>query len=170
MADGDEAFTAYVVARREHLRRVAYLLCGDHATAEDLVQTTLTKLYLAWPRVSRMDAPEAYARRVLVTSHIDLTRKPWWSRERSMSDAMPERAVDAGLGAEERDGLLAAVGQLPPSMRRIVVMRHLWGYGVRETAEVLRCSEGTVKSQTAAALERLGRLVVAPVSTKGEAR
>lgn len=159
MSDMDEQFTAYVVARRHHLRRTAYLLCGDHATAEDLVQTTLTKLYLAWPRVSLMDSPDAYARRVLVTSHIDLTRRPWWSRERAAGDSVPEQPTPGGFSLEERDELVTALRQLAPAMRGVVVLRHLWGLSVAETADLLGVSVGTVKSQNAKAMNRLERLL-----------
>jgi RNA polymerase sigma-70 factor (sigma-E family) len=167
MAHADEEFTAYVVARREHLRRTAYVLCGDHATAEDLVQTTLTKLYLAWPRVARMEAPDAYARRALVTSHIDLTRRSWWSRERSAGDDLPEPAAPDDHGLEERDRVERALQRLAPSMRRVVVLRHLWDLSVQDTADLLGCSTGNVKSQTAKAVERLGSLL-SPVPVDDE--
>ncbi|MDV3222968.1 SigE family RNA polymerase sigma factor [Intrasporangium sp.] len=171
MSETDEQFTAYVVARRDQLRRTAYLLCGNHATAEDLVQTTLTKLYLAWPRVSRMAGPDAYARRVLVTSHIDLVRRPWWSRERSAGDDLPEPEAADGFTFEDRDELLAALGQLAPSMRRVLVLRHLWGASIAETADVLGVSAGTVKSQTAKAIARLEQLLAAtPTEHEGITR
>ena len=82
----DAEFSEYVAARRAQLRRTAYLLCGDSHRAEDLVQTVLMKLYVAWPRVRRGEGDsggnvDAYARRMLVNAHIDETRRPW-RRER----------------------------------------------------------------------------------------
>ena len=78
-------FTEHVAARRAHLRRAAYLLCGDAHRAEDLVQATLVKLYVAWPSVPRDGNVEGFVRRILVNAHIDETRRPW-RRERSGLD------------------------------------------------------------------------------------
>src|SRR3954467_7241217 len=86
----DSAFTAWVTAHRPELMRTAFLLCGDRLVAEDLVQTCLTRLYLAWPRVHAMEAPLAYARRALVNARIDLTRHKWWNRERPLSATAPD--------------------------------------------------------------------------------
>lgn len=158
MTERDDDFTAWVVARRDHLRRTAYLLCGDLGLAEDLVQTTLTKVYLAWPRVSRMQAPDAYARRVLVTCHIDQTRRSWWSRERT-GVVVPDVAAPRDFPVEERDEIVVALGQLAPAMRRVVVLRHLWGLSIPETADVLGVTQGTVKSQSAKALAKLSQLL-----------
>lgn len=162
MSERDEQFTRYVHRRREHLRRSALVLCGDPATAEDLVQTTLTKLYLAWPRVAEMTAQDAYARRVLVNAHVDLTRRPWWRREHSAGDDLPERAALPSAGAvEDRDELADAVAALPPAMRRVIVLRYLWDLGIAETADLLGIAPGTVKSQTSKGLAHLAR-VLAP--------
>jgi RNA polymerase sigma-70 factor (sigma-E family) len=158
MSERDEQFTRYVQGRREHLRRSALVLCGDPATAEDLVQTTLTKLYVAWPRVAAMSAQDAYARRVLVNAHVDLTRRPWWRRERSAGDDLPDLAAHSeGVAVEDRDQLADALAALPPAMRRVVVLRYLWDLGVAETADLLGISSGTVKSQTSKGLAHLAR-------------
>ena len=158
MSERDEQFTRYVQVRREHLRRSALVLCGEPATAEDLVQTTLTKLYLAWPRVAAMSGQDAYARRVLVNAHVDLTRRPWWRRERAVGDDLPDRAAPPGrVTLEDRDELADALDALPPAMRRVVVLRYLWDLGVAETADLLGISTGTVKSQTSKALAHLAR-------------
>src|ERR671913_240655 len=73
-SDREAAYTAFVLARQDHLRRVAYALCGDWHDADDLLQTALTKLYVAWPRVAGDGNPEAYVRRILVRSNIDCYR------------------------------------------------------------------------------------------------
>jgi len=98
----DADFTAYVAARRPHLRRTAYLLCGDWHQAEDLVQTALAKLYVAWPRVRRDGSPEAYARKILVRSHLDETRRPW-RRERSSSQLLEPSGGGSPQPAPEGD-------------------------------------------------------------------
>ena len=150
----DEAFTAYVVARRAQLYRTAYLLCGDAHQAEDLVQAALTKLYVAWPRAARSDSLDAYARRVVVNSHLDDVRRPW-RRERPTEHEMLDRPATAGDAAEESDALWGALRRLAPGQRRVVVLRHYWGLSVEETAADLGISPGTVKSQTSDALARL---------------
>lgn len=95
MSAHDEAFTAFVAARRPHLVRVAYALCGDWHRADDLVQTTLLKLYAAWRRVES-GSEEAYVRTILVRAHIDQTRRPWWKRERSVAETARELRISEG--------------------------------------------------------------------------
>ncbi|GAA1762029.1 SigE family RNA polymerase sigma factor [Nocardioides hankookensis] len=149
----DEAFTSYVSQRHRHLLRTAYLLCGDLHLAEDLVQNTLVKLYMAWPRAARADNVDAYVRRVLVNAHLDETRRPW-RRERVVSDS----TLGASAPAHDlagRDELTRALRELPERQRAVVVLRHYWGLSIRETAEDLKISTGTVKSQTAKALTSL---------------
>lgn len=153
ISDRDAEFTAYVAARRGHLRRTAFLLCGDWHAAEDLVQTTLAKLYAAWPRVRRDASPEAYARRTLVRVHIDELRRPW--RRELHTTPMPDIAANDGMSVEDRQSLLAALAALPVGQRQVVVLRYWLGLSIEETANDLGCSTGTVKSQTARAVTRL---------------
>lgn len=155
----DQAFTAYVAQRRPHLYRTAVLLCGDAHRAEDLVQTALAKLYVAWPRASRADSVDAYVRRVLVNSHLDETRRPW-RRERSVAEP-PDRAALSDPPTEDADELWAALRALPAGQRKVVVLRHYWGLSVEETAADLGISAGTVKSQTSLALAGLARALQA---------
>lgn len=159
----DEAFAAYVAARRPELFRAAWLLCGDPHRAEDVVQAALARLYVAWPRVERAQSVDAYVRRALVNSHIDETRRPW-RREAAAGDDLPELGTRAPA-VEDHDALWAALRALPPGQRRVVVLRHWWGLSVEETAADLGVSAGTVKSQTSAALAAL-RTVLAADLTK----
>ena len=156
-------FTAYVAARRAHLRRTAFLLCGDWHAAEDLVQITLAKLYAAWPRLRRDVSPDAYARKTLVRVHIDETRRPW--RREAWGNPVPDAAAPAGLSVEDRQELLCALGSLPAGQRRAVVLRYWLGLTVEETATDLGCSAGTVKSQTARAVTRLREALHEPAPT-----
>jgi RNA polymerase sigma-70 factor (sigma-E family) len=149
----DAEFTAFVAARRGHLRRVAYAICGDWHRAEDLVQTALAKLYVAWPRLHTAGAEEAYARTVIVRANIDDARRPW-RRERT-GVVTTEEAVDADHSVEDRTPLVAALQQLPPMQRRVVVLRHWLDLSVEETARELGISAGTVKSHTSRALVAL---------------
>lgn len=154
MSRRDEQFTAYVAERRPHLYRTAYLLSGGDAhRAEDVVQQALTKLYAAWPRVSRVDSVDAYARRVVVNAHLDEVRRPW-RRERVTDATSPtfDRPASTGVSVEDADALWAALRALAPGQRRVVVLRHFLGLSVEETAADLGISPGTVKSQTSVAL------------------
>lgn len=166
MSRRDEEFTAYVVERRAHLFRTAYLLCGgDGHRAEDVVQHALTKLYAAWARVSRADSVDAYARRSVVNAHLDDARRPW-RRERSSEPDDLDRPAPAGVSVEDADALWAALRGLAPGQRRVVVLRHYLGLSVDETAADLGISPGTVKSQTADALA----LLRAALTTDGAPR
>ncbi|HEY9252774.1 SigE family RNA polymerase sigma factor [Nocardioides sp. NBC_00850] len=151
MSAHDEAFTAFVAARRPHLVRVAYALCGDWHRADDLVQTSLLKLYASWRRVES-GSEEAYVRTILVRAHIDQTRRPWWKRERSGD--LPERPGPVDQ-VEERSELFAALQALPEMQRKVVVLRHWLQLSVAETARELRISEGTVKSHSSRGLTAL---------------
>lgn len=162
----DEEFGAYVAQRRPHLYRSAWLLSGDPHRAEDLVQETLTKLYVAWPRVMRSDSVEAYVRRMLVNAHIDDGRRPW-RRERPRPE-LPETS-DPTRVSEDADELWAALHALPAGQRRVVVLRHYWGLSIEETANDLGVSSGTVKSQTAAALASLRRILSSESATTSPA-
>lgn len=155
----DEQFQSFVSARRAELLRTATLLtAGDVHLAEDLVQSALTKLYVAWPAYKRSNNPGAYVYRTLVNGLTDEWRRPWRRRERSMAelpDAAPMAPGGSDLGDELSQALKDALKDLPPRMRAAVVFRYYHDLDVAETAEALGCTQGTVKSQTARALDRL---------------
>jgi RNA polymerase sigma-70 factor (sigma-E family) len=145
-------FDAFVVARSPALLRTAYLLVGDEGLAEDLLQTALTKSWFAWKRIT--GEPEAYVRRVLVTTSASWWRRRW-TREMPTAD-LPERrsSVEADGLVEEQD-LWDAIARLPRRQRAVVVLRYLEDRTEAETAQLLGCSVGTVKSQCAKALAKL---------------
>jgi len=159
----DEEFSAFVTGRRVALLRTACLLtAGDQHLAEDLVQTALARMYVAWPKVRRSESADAYARRVLVNAYIDEVRRPRWRREQTVAD-LPDRP-DAGPpdgwpDAVDGEVIRAALAELPKRMRAAVVLRHWLDLSVEETASLLDCSEGTVKSQTAKGIARLRSLL-----------
>jgi RNA polymerase sigma-70 factor (sigma-E family) len=149
----DDEFESFVRRRRGHLVRTATALtAGDGFLAEDLVQGSLVRLYLAWGR-ARSGNVEAYARRVLVNAFIDHRRRPFVRRERTV-DTLPDAAV-AGGGELDDTRLLHALAGLPSRMRAAVVLRHVEDLSVEDVAEVLGCSTGTVKSQTARGIAKL---------------
>jgi RNA polymerase sigma-70 factor (sigma-E family) len=151
------AFDVFVASSSDRLLRTAYLLCGDRGHAEDLVQTALMRTARQW-RQAR-DLPEAYARRVVVNLAKDrwrqLGRRP---AEAPLERDVPEPEVDV-FG--DRDVLLRAVRCLAPGQRAVLVLRYFDDLTVDETAAVLGCSSGTVKSQTSRALDNL-RIALTP--------
>lgn len=145
-----------MTARRAGLVRVAALLVsGDLARAEDIVQTALTRMYLAWSRV-RPDTVDAYARRCVVNEAIDERRRPFWRRERVHAQLpdVPIASFADGPRSDEEE-VLALLATLPAGMRAAVVLRYVEGLSIAETADAMRCSEGNVKSQAARGLQRL---------------
>jgi RNA polymerase sigma-70 factor (sigma-E family) len=152
-AQAREAFQAYVVGRSPALLRTAYLLTGNRADAEDLLQTALAKTYLAWDRIREREALDGYVRRVLVT-----TQTSFWRRKRpeSLYDELPESAGrDALADADLHDALWTALGRLSRKQRAAVVLRYYEDLSEAETARVLGVSVGTVKSTTSRALTLL---------------
>jgi RNA polymerase sigma-70 factor (sigma-E family) len=144
---GTADFRAWAAVARPRLRRTGYLLTGDWHLAEDLTQETLLRMYAAW---GRPEAVDAYARTTLVNLHRQLLRRP--SRRERVTDRLPEVAVSDRHEHEDRQVLLAALADLGPSQRTIVVLRYWEDLPVAEVAALLRIREGTVKSQASRAL------------------
>lgn len=149
----DAAYVEYVAARQAHLRRIAYAICGDWHRADDVLQTALTKLYVAWPRLRDNTSPDAYVRRIIVRADIDDRRRPW-HRERA-GLAGHDCAATPGVPVEERSSLFEALQALPVMQRKTVVLRYWLGLSVQETARELGISEGTVKSHASRGLAGL---------------
>lgn len=153
MRAGDEAeFREYVTGHFVALRRTAFLICGDWHRAEDIVQTALTKLYRSWRRVHDRGALDAYARRIVVRTCIDDRRRAW--HQEDPTERLPESRAD-GDEQETRLLLLRALREVPARQRAAVVLRYWEDLSVTETAALLDCSEGTVKSSTARGLHSL---------------
>jgi len=151
----DAEFSRYVTARRDHVRRTAYLLCGDWHRADDLTQIAFVKLYGAWSRIRDHRALDAYVRSCLVRATVDESRRPW-RRERA-TEVLPE-TIDtfdlAGVLAD-RELVQAALEKVPAGQRATLVLRFFEGLDVAEAATALGCSVGNVKSQTARGLAAL---------------
>ncbi|MGH4026216.1 MAG: SigE family RNA polymerase sigma factor [Pseudonocardiaceae bacterium] len=155
----EQEFTDYFTARRDAVRRTAYLICGDWHRADDLAQTAFVALHRRWRKVRDRAALDAYVRRTLVRAAIDESRRPW--RREYPVDSPPESAPgrstqDAvGEAVANRSALVDGLQQVPPRQRAVLVLRFLEGQSVTAVASALKCSEGTVKSQTARGLETL---------------
>ncbi|WP_405430072.1 SigE family RNA polymerase sigma factor [Micromonospora sp. NBC_00617] len=157
MSDRDKAFAEYFAARSGAMRGTAYLLCGDWHRAEDLVQTAFVKLYLVWHRVARHEVLDNYVRQILVRTFLDERRRGWWRRERVGGDNAEHPAPPNA--PENRLVLLRALASVAPRQRAVLVLRYWEDLSVEETAALLRCSPGTVKSQAARGLDTLRGLL-----------
>jgi RNA polymerase sigma-70 factor (sigma-E family) len=150
----EEEFRGYVARARPRLVRTALLLgARDHHLAEDVVQVTLTRLFVAWPRIRHGDGPDAYVHRIMVNALIDEKRRPFRRREATHADVPDQPVVEPP--DDDFEQLKSALAELPAGMRAAIVFRHVYGLSVAEAAAALRCSQGNVKSQTARGLERL---------------
>ncbi|WP_395656651.1 SigE family RNA polymerase sigma factor [Nocardioides sp.] len=147
-----EQFAQFVSERSPVLIRAAWLLTGDWHLAQDLVQVSLEK---SWPRWGRgVEHPEAYVRRVMLTTYLSWRRRRWTGEVPTAS--VPEQAT----GSERTDlrlALLAALATLPPRQRAVLVLRYFEDLSVQEAADALGCSVGTVKSHASRGLEQLRR-------------
>ncbi|PKH43868.1 SigE family RNA polymerase sigma factor [Nocardioides alpinus] len=153
-SDKDADFSAYMSARQPALYRTAYLLAGDHAAAEDLLQNAFAKLYLSWDRIRDRGALDGWVRRVIVNEHNSLWRRAWKRREHS-TDTLPESGTHDTYDDGRGGALWSYVQTLPPRQRSVVVLRYYEELTEAETADLLGISVGTVKSQTSRALAGL---------------
>lgn len=154
-AGREHAFEAFVKDRSMGLFRTAYLIAGDVHHAEDLLQAGLEKAYRSWERISRMDQPEAYVRRIVINLANDRWRGRRYVREVHYDDALAGEADDEMAIVDLRQALMAHLRRLPVAMRTVLVLRYWEGLSEAETAAELGCSVGTVKSQASRGLSRL---------------
>jgi RNA polymerase sigma-70 factor (sigma-E family) len=171
--EDEDRYREFVVEQAAPLRRCAYLFCGDWHFAEDLMQTTLVKIYRAWPKVLRQQVTGNYARKVLLRTWLDEKRRRWRRSEIGHAD-LPERsdtAVEPEVAAERswtRDIVHTALLAVPPRQRAVLVLRYFDELSVAETAEAMGCTEGTVKSQSARGLANLRVAMAGIESAAGE--
>jgi RNA polymerase sigma-70 factor (sigma-E family) len=152
-------FTEYFNAKRDWVRRAAYLLCGDWHLADDLAQITFVRLAAAWDRIREPAALDAFTRTCLIRVYLSESRRMWRRRESSAATQPDPGVGDHAERIDVRIGVIAAMKTLPPRQRATLVCRYYQGLDVEQTADVLGCSTGTVKSQTARALASLRRLL-----------
>jgi RNA polymerase sigma-70 factor (sigma-E family) len=148
------AFSEFVASRSGSLLRTAYLVIGDYQLAQDLVQESLTKAYVAWPRIRDVARAEAYTRRVIVTTSIS------WRRRRSFheqpAEVLPDRGVaDSTDHLESEEDLWSELRLVPPRQRAAVVLRFCEDLSEAQTADLMGCSVGAVKKHASLGLARL---------------
>jgi RNA polymerase sigma-70 factor (sigma-E family) len=155
LVDCAEDFRRFVVTRQRALLRTAWLLTGDWAIAEDLVQTALMRAWPHWERIRSGDRADAYVRRIMVNKSIDWRTRRW--RAEVPTEVLPETQAGGSAGSEAHHLLLLAVRSLPPRQRATIVLRYFDDLSEADTAAAMGCSVGTVKSQSAKALATLRR-------------
>lgn len=158
-SDDEEAFVEYAAGALPRLRRIAFLLCQDWHRAEDLTQSALTRLYVHWCRAEAIENLDAYVGAILLNTYLSEQRTFWWKRTRvrpEPGELLPATGTAGGVArVEEMLDLRAALHTLAPRRRAVVVLRYYCDFSVEQTAKILGCSTGTVKSQTARALAQL---------------
>lgn len=179
----DAEFTEYVAARTRWLRRTAYLLCQDWHRADDLTQAAFLRLYLHWERALKVEHLDAYVRTILVNIFLNEQRSPWWKRitlthghaggeqfptftdppargrGAARSEGAPGRAAAPQDASDDSLDLLAALAELPPRQRAALVLRYYCDLSIADTAHLLGCTAGTVKSQTSRGLDTLRQVL-----------
>ncbi|QIK65886.1 SigE family RNA polymerase sigma factor [Nocardioides sp. HDW12B] len=156
----ERLFVEFVAAHQERLRRAAFLITGDWASADDVTQEALVRLYVAMPRLGDLDSPMAYARRTVVNVAIDAARKRGTRERYEAREPVPPPSPDVAGAYAERTVVVAALEALAPRQRAVVVLRYFEDLSVEQTAQVMGCSPGTVKSQTARGLDTLRHALV----------
>ncbi len=156
-AAADAEFSDFMHGRWTQLVRLGYGLTGDMQLAEDLAQTAFARAYASWGRVRRADNPDAYLRRIVVNSNSSRFRKVRVGEV--LTETVPDlvATVDEADRRGERDALVTALMQLPYGQRAAVVLRYWLDLTETETAAILGCSVGNVKSQASRALAKLRR-------------
>ena len=158
-------FVDFVTERYPGLCRTAYLLTGSHHTAEDVVQSALTRAFVHWARVRRADHPEAYVRRMVVNEVVSLRRRRW-TREAVVEDTDRLRSAAVQVGPEDgvvdRQDIATALASLTLRQRAVLVLRYYDGLSEAEIAEVLGIRPGTVKGHARAGLSALAAQLSVP--------
>ncbi|HEU4346844.1 MAG TPA: SigE family RNA polymerase sigma factor [Actinoplanes sp.] len=150
MARHDVEFAEYFSARFDRARRIAFALCGDWVEAEELAQEAFVRLYAHWTRI-RPDTVDGYLRTVLTRLFLSRGRG-----QRGREHVVPEPPdlpqADRSGDADDRAAVVSALLQVPPRQRAVLVLRYALDLSVEQVAQILRCSDGTVKSQAARGL------------------
>lgn len=166
----EEQFREFARTQAPGLRRFAYLLCADWHLAEDLVQAAMIKMYRAWPRIRDRRTVGQYARKTLVRCWLDERRRPWRRGEHHATE-VPDIADPSADPNEHTDRIsqrsvvLRAMTELAPKQRAVLVLRYFDDLSISDTAAVMKCSEGNVKSQSARGLANLREVLARMQST-----
>jgi RNA polymerase sigma-70 factor (sigma-E family) len=164
----EDRFDEFVQARWSATMRFAYALTLDHGHAEDLTQESMAKLWFRWKNVT--DNPDAYLRRILVSTFLAKRRRRWWNEHPTAE--LPESPVESEASSvDSRLSVREALGTLSPKQRAVVYLRYAEDLSEREVADLVGCSVGAVKSHAArglASLRRVDGLTLQTVPTDQE--
>jgi RNA polymerase sigma-70 factor (sigma-E family) len=155
-SNDDDGYVEFVRAASGRLFRTAYAVSGDYQLAEDAVQAALASAYSRWRKVSAADNPEAYVQRMVLNQLLSWRRRAWTRHEVPSADPPVQHSpvpVESAYG--DQDEVWRALATLPPRQRAVVVLRYVEDLSVAETAAALGVRDGTVKSQSSAAMSRL---------------
>lgn len=154
MTESPSSFDDFAVGVTPKLLRFGRQIAFDRETAEDLVQFGLLKAWEHWPRLQKMDDPVAYVKRAIVNRHLSSWRRI--TRREVLYGSPPEPAeTPSDDGSVASDWAVEALRALPPRQRVVIVLRYFDDCSVAETADLLGCSQGTVKSQSSRALNSM---------------
>lgn len=162
----DREFSGWVAVRGPAMERYAFVLTGDRQRAEDLVQSTLLRLYRQWNRLSKMEHLDAYVRRMQTNQYLDWRRRRQ-NAETPDSTETDQHVPDLAIGVVDRDELARALQGITPHQRAVLVLRHVEGLDDEAIATVLGCSASTVRSHAARGRERLRILLSGSVPLLG---
>jgi RNA polymerase sigma-70 factor (sigma-E family) len=154
--DPAAGFREFADARATHLLRIAFLMCHDWHEAEDLVQTTLAKVFVAWRRLRRSSSADSFARKVLLNTFLSQRRL---RRSGELPTAEFADRPAPGVDAELRMMLLTALRQLPPRTRAVVVLRHLEDHSIESVAALMGATPAAVKSMNTRGMAQLRELL-----------
>jgi RNA polymerase sigma-70 factor (sigma-E family) len=168
MPNGD--LDAFLEARWPSLFRLACLLTGSPAEAQDLLQESMEKVCLRWSKISRTELPEAYVRRLMVNTLVSRSRKPFRRHELFDGGETPGSVESPERAILERAAIWPLVCALPVRQRAVIVLRYYEDLSEQQIADVLGCSTGSVKSQAHDALASLRRGVAASDRHEGVGR
>jgi RNA polymerase sigma-70 factor (sigma-E family) len=154
VVEAPAGFEDFVRVQSRSLLRTAWLLTGDWASAEDIVQTALAASWMRWSSITRRDAPEVYVRRVIVTTFLKANRRRWLG-EVPTEQVPDSAAADEYERSDARASMLRALNLLAPRQRAVLALRYIDDLSERDTAAALNCSIGTVKSDAARGIARL---------------
>ena len=161
-------YVEFVSVRLPRLHRTAFLLCGDKHLAEDIVQSALTTLFVQWRRIAAVENVDGYLHRILVRRYLDERRRKGFGV--LLGDRLPDTPAAPAQAVEERDVLMTALRGLPSKQRAVVVLRYYDDLSVEQTAAVLGCSAGTVKSHSSRGLAALRGVLRAEQSASGNGK
>jgi len=151
--DAELSFESFVADHQVRLRRYALALTRNTADADDLLQTTLVKVYLAWHRIEDPARVVAFARTTMSRSYVTAWRR--WGRHEAPITDLPDRPSPGTDPLADRDLIWRGLDRLGRRQRAVVVLRYLEDLELSAIAEILGISIGTVKSQLSRALDNL---------------